>query len=92
MYFINCHNATHVEDITNVPDTETVWCKLILSNMSILIGVCYHTSSATAVNEISLYNTIRKSCGMNVYVIICGDFKQSSIDWNTLHAMKVRIS
>ena len=54
--------------------------------MSILIGVCYYTTSATVANEIALLNTIRKACSMNDYVIICGDFNHSSIDWNTLHA------
>ena len=84
-YVKNCHSATLVEVITNVPDTETVWCKLILSNMSILIGVCCHTAPATVVNEIALHSTIRKACSMNDDVIICGDFNHSSIDWNTLH-------
>ena len=54
--------------------------------MLILICVCYYTTSATVVNEIALYNTIRKACSMNDYVIICGDFDHGSIDWITLHA------
>ena len=54
--------------------------------MSILISVCYHTTSATADNEIALHNTIIMACSMNDYVIICGDLNLSSIDWNTLHA------
>ena len=54
--------------------------------MSILIGVCYYSTSATEVNEIALHNAIKKACSMNDYVIICGDFNHSSIDWNTLHA------
>ena len=86
MYIGNCNNATLEEDLTNVPDTETVWCKLILSKMSILIGVWNYTTSATAVNEIALHNTVIKVCSMNDYGIICGDFNHSSIDCNTLHA------
>ena len=50
LYIRHFHNATLVEDLTNVPDTETVWCKLILSKTSIFIGICYYTTSATAVN------------------------------------------
>ena len=33
LYIRNCHSATLVEDLTNAPDTEAAWCKLILSNM-----------------------------------------------------------
>ena len=87
LYVMNCCNATVVEDLSNVPHTEIVWCKLILSNMSILIGDCFHTTSAAVANEIALHNAIRKVCSMNGYVIICGDFNHSSIDWNTLHAV-----
>ena len=86
MYIRNCNNVTLVEDLTNVPDTETVLHKLTLSKMSIFIGVCYYTTSATVANEIAQHNIIRKACSMNDYVIICGDFSHSSIDWNTLHA------
>ena len=85
LYIGNCYNATIVEDLTNVPYTETVWCKLILSNMSILIGVCYHTTSATVANGITLDNTKRMACCMNDYVIICGGFNHGSIDRSTLH-------
>ena len=70
LYVNNCYNVTLVEDLTNVPDNERVWCKLMLSNMSILIIVCYYTTSATVINEIVLHNTIRKACSMNDYVII----------------------
>ena len=34
LYIRNCYYATFVEDLTNVPDTETVWCKLILSTVN----------------------------------------------------------
>ena len=85
LYIKNCYNATLVEDLGNVPDPETVWCKLILSNMPILISVCYYNTSAMVVNEIVLHSIIRKTCSMNNYVI-CGYFNHSSIDLNTLHA------
>ena len=61
LYIRNCHNANMLEELTNVPNTEAVWFKLILSKMSILIGVCYDATSATTVNEIALHNTIRKA-------------------------------
>ena len=54
--------------------------------MSILIGVCYNTTSATTANEIALHNAIRKACSMNDYAITSGDFNHSSINWNTKHA------
>ena len=84
LYIINCYSSTLVEDLTNVPYTETVWC-ILMSKMLILISVRYYATSATAVNEIVPHNTIRKAGSMSDYVIICGEFNHSSIDWNTLH-------
>ena len=49
-YVKNCCNTTLVEDLTNDPDTKKVLCKLILSNMSILIGIWYNTTSVTVAN------------------------------------------
>ena len=79
----NCYHATLVDALSSVPDTETVGCKLILSNMLILIDICSYYTSSTAFNEIALHNEISKTCSMNDYVISCGDFNHSSIDWNT---------
>ena len=49
-YISNCYNATLVEDLINVPDTEIVWGKLILSKMSIFIAIFCYATSATVVN------------------------------------------
>ena len=41
------YNATIVEDFVNVPDTVTVWCKLILSNVNFdwRLLLCYFSNS-----------------------------------------------
>ena len=61
--------------------------------MSILISVCYNTTSATVANEIVLHNTIRKACSINdnvISVVIIITVHLIGISY--MQAMKVRNS
>ncbi len=52
----------------------------------ILIGVCYHSTSASTEEEQALHALISKACEMNDNVMICGDFNHRTIDWDLLHS------
>ena len=43
-------------DLTNVLDVESVWSEVSSTNIILVIGVCYHSTSATVVNEVALHN------------------------------------
>ena len=51
-----------VDDLTNVPNSESVWCKLTSTKSSLIIGVCYHGTSASVVNEVALHDVIGQAC------------------------------
>ena len=63
-----------MDDLTNVPNSESVWCELTSTNSSLIIGVCYHSTSASVVNEVALHNVIGQACRRYQNVLICGDF------------------
>ena len=37
------YKTTVVDDLINVPDSESVWCELTSTKSSLVIGVCYHS-------------------------------------------------
>ena len=73
-----------VDDITNVPDCESVWCELTSTKSSLIIGVCHHSTSASVVCEVALHNVIGQACRRYKNVLICGDFNYITTDWDLL--------
>ena len=49
-----------MDDLTNVLDSESVWCELTSTKSSLVIGVCHHSTSA--LNDVALHNVIRQAC------------------------------
>ena len=72
---------TIVDDLTNIPDSELVWCELTSTTSSLVIGVSYHNTSASVINEVTLHNVIVQAYRRYKNVLICGDFNQRTIDW-----------
>ena len=53
---------------------------------SLLVGVCYHSTSADLEKELALHDVIRKACAACNNVVIFGDFNHRSIDWKRMQA------
>ena len=73
-----------MDDLTNVPNSESVWCELSSTKSSFVIGVCYHSTSASVVNEVALHNVIGQACHGYKDVLSCSDFDHRTIDWDLL--------
>ena len=64
------YKAIVVDDLTNVHDSESVWCELTCTKSGLVIGVCYHSTSASVVNEFALHNVIGQAFCMYKNVLI----------------------
>ena len=53
---------------------------------SLLVGVCYHSTSADLEKELALHDVMRKACAACNNVVIFGDFNHRSIDWKRMQA------
>ena len=84
MLYVKELYKTIVDDLTDVPDSESVLCELTSTKSSLVIGVCYHSTSASVVNEVALHNVIGQACRRYTNVLICGDFNHRTIDWDLL--------
>ena len=74
LYVKELYIAIVVDDLTNVPNSESVWCKLTSNKSSLVIGVCYHGTSPSVIKEFALHNFI--------YFIIY--FSHRTIYWDLL--------
>ena len=52
LYVKELHKTIAVDDLTNVPDSESMWCELTSTKHSLVIGVCYHSTFASVANEV----------------------------------------
>ena len=52
------NKTTVVDDLANVPNSGSVWCELTSTKSSLVIGVCCHSASASAVSKVALHNFI----------------------------------
>ena len=59
-------------------------CELTSIKSSLVIAVCYHSTSASVVNEVELHNVIGQACRRYKNDLICGDFDHRTIDWNLM--------
>ncbi len=74
------HNLTYTDR------TDTVWIKLKTLNGEICIGVCYHSTSSMAEEEVTLHQLISRACIAYKDILICGDFNHRTINWDLLHS------
>ena len=51
LYVEELYKAIVVDDLTNVPASESVWCEPTSTKSRLVIGVCYYSTSASVVNE-----------------------------------------
>ena len=58
LYVKELHKNIVVDDLANVPNSESVWCEHTSTKSSLVIGVCYRSTSASVVNEVVLHNVI----------------------------------
>ena len=84
MYVKELCKTNIVDDLINVPNSETVWCDLTSTKSRLIIGVCYHSTSASEVNEMALHNVIGQSCRRYKNFLVCGDFNHRTIYWDLL--------
>ena len=84
LYVKELYKTIIVDDLTNEPNSESVWCELTSTKSSLIIGVCYHSTSASVVNEVALHNVIGQACRRYKNVLICGDFSHRTIDSDLL--------
>ncbi len=59
-------------------------CNDLLSSKT--IGVCYHSTSSTAEEEVALHQLIIRACIAYKDILICGDFNHRTINWDLLHS------
>ncbi len=74
------HNLTYTDR------TNTVWIKLTTLNGEICIGVCYHSNSSMAEEEVALHQLISRACIAYKDILICGDFNHRTINWDLLYS------
>ena len=84
LYVKELHKTIVVDDLTNVPNSESVWCELNSTKSSLVIGVCHHITSASVENEVALHNVIGQVCHRYKNVLFCHDFNHRTIDWDLL--------
>ena len=58
LYVEELQKTIVVDDLANVPNSESVWCELTSTKFSLVIGVSHHSTSASVVNEVALHNVI----------------------------------
>ena len=76
-----------IDGLTNTPLTETLWCKIrTISGDTMLLGVCYHSTSANAESEQALHSLLSRAHGYGNPMLVVGDFNHNTIDWHTLQA------
>ena len=88
-YVKELYKTIVVDELTNVPNSELVWCELTSTKSSMVIGVCYHSTSASVVNEVALQNVIGQACRRYKNVPICGAFNHRTNDWDLLQCDRV---
>ena len=84
LYIDELYKTIAVDDLTNEPNSESVWCELTSTKSCQIIGVCYHSTSASVVNGVALHNVIGQACRRYRNVLICGAFNHRTIDWDLL--------
>ena len=57
-YVKELYKTIVVDDLSHVPDSESVWCEQTSTGSSLVIVVCDHSTSASMVNEAALHNVI----------------------------------
>ena len=84
LYVKELNKTIIVDDLTNEHNSESVWCELTSTKSCLIIGICYHSTSASVVNEVVLHNAIGLVCRRYKNVLICGDINHRTIDWDLL--------
>ena len=82
LYVRELHGIIIVDDLTIVPYSVSEWCELTITKSSQFIGVFYHSTSSSVVNEVALHNIIGQACRRYRNVIICGNISHRTIDWD----------
>ena len=62
LYLRELYKTIVVDDLTNVPNSVSVWCVPTSIKSSLVIGVFYHSTSASLVNEVALHNVVGQAC------------------------------
>ena len=53
---------------------------------TLLVAVCYYSTTADLEKELALHDVTRKACAACNNVVIFGDFNHRSIDWKRMYA------
>ena len=49
LLFVKKHlNVTVIEDLTDTPLAEAIWCKLVIGNRVQVVGLCYRPDSSSS--------------------------------------------
>lgn len=86
IYVRNNINYVKCEELTQTHNTESVWCRLTTTTDSLLVGVCYHSTSADLDSELALHTLLRTACATSNNIVIFGDFNHRTIDWSRMQA------
>lgn len=82
-YFFNHLNFSVVQ---SSPNTEPLWCKVQLENMSLIIGVVYHPPGSNIEHLHNLDKFLHSYNTSSSKVICMGDFNALGVDWSSMTA------
>lgn len=72
-----------LQGLTNDEFQDSVWCKITLEDHSVVVGVCYRSTSSTKENNDSLLKLLDKAASQNStsHLLIYGDFNYPEINY-----------
>lgn len=72
-----------LQGLTNDEFQDSVWCKIKLEDHSVVVGVCYRSTSSTKENNDSLLKLLDKAASQNStsHLLIYGDFNYPEINY-----------
>lgn len=82
-YFFNPLNFSV---LPSSPNTESLWCKVQLENMSLIIGVVYHLPGSNIEHLHNLDKFLHTYNTSSSKVIFMGNFNALGVDWSSMTA------
>ena len=84
LYVSEKFEAVLAQDIDTCGLNDSVWCRLCLRGMKLVIGVCYRSTLSSVENDealLSMWSSVATLADADSCTVIMGDFNLPSIDF-----------